>query len=266
MADIYASIHEASTESLGAIAKILEIRAADAQQVAMRADYLSAVGVSAGGLIVEVGCGTGAVARTLAETFSTCHILGLDPSPFLIDRASKSGQEIPNLRFAEGDARRLPLAEASVDALVFHTTLCHVPELDAALAEAHRVLRPNGTLAIFDADYASTSVASQANDPLQSCIAACVEAIVHDPFLSRKIASSVTRAGFSVRRFRTYCYHGVSDAAYLLTIVDRGADALACKGTIGQELADALKTEVRRRVDQGTFYGHLTYASLIAIR
>ena len=117
------------------------------------------------------------------------------------------------------------------------------------------------TLAVFDADYASTSVANQPNDPLQSCIAACIEAIVHDPFLARKLAPSVNRAGFKVRSFRTHSYHGVSDAAYLLTVVDRGADALAFTG-----LADALKAEARRRVDQGTFYGQLTYASLIAVR
>jgi ubiquinone/menaquinone biosynthesis C-methylase UbiE len=266
MPDIYASILDASAESLGDIARVLEIRAADPQQAAMRADYLSNIDASIGDLILEVGCGTGAVARTLAETFPRCDVLGIDPSPFFIGRASQLGQGLPNLRFAEGDARQLPLAEESVDVLVFHTTLCHVPELNAALAEARRVLRPGGTLAVFDADYASTSVAGQPNDPLQSCIAACVEAIVHDPFLARKLAPSVSRAGFNVRSFRTHSYHGVSDAAYLLTVVDRGADALALTGTIGQELADALKAEVRRRVAQGTFYGHLTYASLIAIR
>jgi ubiquinone/menaquinone biosynthesis C-methylase UbiE len=266
MPDIYASILEAPAESLSNIARVLEIRAADPQQAAMRADYLSTIDLSAGSLVVEVGCGTGAVARTLAETFPTCRVLGIDPSPFFIGRAAQLGQGLPNLRFTEGDARQLPLAEESVDALVFHTTLCHVPELDAALAEASRVLRPRGTLAVFDADYASTSVANQPNDPLQSCIAACVEAIVHDPFLARKLAPSVNRAGFKVRSFRTHSYHGVSDAAYLLTVVDRGADALAFTGIIGRELADALKAEARRRVDQGTFYGQLTYASLIAVR
>jgi hypothetical protein len=52
----------------------------------------------------------------------------------------------------------------------------------------------------------------------------------------------------------------------MLTIVDRGADVLAGAGRIGGELAVALKSEARRRVETGTFFGHLAYASVIAVR
>jgi len=52
----------------------------------------------------------------------------------------------------------------------------------------------------------------------------------------------------------------------MLTIVDRGADVLAGTGRIGGELAAALKNEARRRVEAGSFFGHLAYASVIAVR
>mgnify|MGYP003340418051 FL=1 len=52
----------------------------------------------------------------------------------------------------------------------------------------------------------------------------------------------------------------------MLTIVDRGADGLVKDGVIGNELAEALKAEARRRVSQGRFFGHIGFASLIACK
>jgi SAM-dependent methyltransferase len=170
------------------------------------------------------------------------------------------------LHFQLGDACHVPFGSSTIDVVVFHTTLCHVPALDEALSEAHRVLRPGGQLVIFDADYSTTSVAISTADPLQACAAATVEAIVHDPHLVRKLAASIQRAGFTVRNVRSYGYLGVTDASYMLTIVDRGADALTNAGRIGSALATALKDEARRRVEVGTFFGHLAYASVIATR
>ena len=46
--------------------------------------------------------------------------------------------------------------------------------------------------------------------------------------------------------------------------IDRGADALAQAGTVGPELADAMKAEGRRRAERGDFFGYMAYASLTA--
>ena len=58
----------------------------------------------------------------------------------------------------------------------------------------------------------------------------------------------------------------VEDTHYLLSVADRGAAALASSGRIGLELAEALKDEARRRVEAHEFFGHISYASLIAKR
>jgi hypothetical protein len=50
----------------------------------------------------------------------------------------------------------------------------------------------------------------------------------------------------------------------MLSIVDRGADALVASGLIGRDLADALRAEARSRATAGTFFGHIAYASLTA--
>ena len=56
----------------------------------------------------------------------------------------------------------------------------------------------------------------------------------------------------------------VTDPGYMLSVADRAADALVQVAGIGQELAEALKAEARRRVEQNAFFGHIAYASLTA--
>lgn len=266
MADVYTQVTSVDRSVLESLTRVLEFRAADPQQVAMRASYQSEIELHQGAVVLEVGCGTGPVSRALARLSAGCEVHGIDPSPYFLAEARRLSEGIANLHFQLGDACHVPFGSSTIDVVVFHTTLCHVPALDEALSEAHRVLRPGGQLVVFDADYASTTVALAAADPLQACVAATVESIVHDPHLVPKLAPGIRNAGFAIRCFRSYGYHGVLDADYMLTIVDRGADALTNAGRIGSALATALKDEARRRVEVGTFFGHLAYASVIATR
>ena len=100
-----------------------------------------------------------------------------------------------NVAFVEGDAKALPLADGSFDAVVFHTTLCHVPDPEIALGEALRVLRRGGRLAIFDGDYATVTCATGCSDPLQGCAAAMggVDR-VYDRWFARRLPKLVLEA------------------------------------------------------------------------
>ena len=49
-----------------------------------------------------------------------------------------------------------------------------------------------------------------------------------------------------------------------LTWVDRGADLLASRGQISENLATALKTEAKRRAEENAFFGYMAYASMVA--
>jgi SAM-dependent methyltransferase len=192
-------------------------------------------------------------------------VVGVDPSPIFVEKARDLSHDLPNLSFVEGDGRALPLEDASFDVVVFHTTLCHVPGPDLALTEASRVLRACGLLAVFDGDYATVTCASGDFDPVQTCAEACVDYLVHDRWLVRRLPKLALAAGFELTGFRSHSYmEAPSSAGYMLAIIDRGADALAASGGIALETADALKAEARRRSDAGEFFGHIAYASLIA--
>jgi ubiquinone/menaquinone biosynthesis C-methylase UbiE len=101
---------------------------------------------------------------------------------------------VPNLTFALGDGRKLPYDDRTFDVVVCHTLLCHVPEPEEVLAEAARLTAPGGRLAAFDGDYATTTVAIGAEDPLQDCIRATLKAFMHDPYLVRRLPLSFGRA------------------------------------------------------------------------
>jgi ubiquinone/menaquinone biosynthesis C-methylase UbiE len=263
--DVYLTIADAEPAVIDELARVLELRAADPQQQAMRDAYLGDLGLRTDARVLEVGCGTGAVTRALALLPEARSVVGVDPSPGFLAAARELAENIPNVEFVEGDAKALPLEDASFDAVVFHTTLCHVPGPDVALGEAFRVLRGGGRLAVFDGDYDTVTCASGDSDPLQACADAMKESHVYDRWFVRRLPRLVLDAGFEIEQLRGHSYvEAPSSSGYMLAIVDRGADALAASGALGAEASDALKAEARRRSDAGEFFGHIAYVSLIA--
>jgi SAM-dependent methyltransferase len=202
MSDPYASIAQADTALQARLAGVLELRAADPQQRAILHDYLSAIPLSARAAALEIGCGTGAVTRVLAQRAGVKEVVGIDPSPIFIDQA--------------------------------------------------RALYPTATVAL------------EPFDPLQRAVDTMIANFVHNPWLPRRLGSIMTSMGFAVTSVRSHGYTQTSDADYMLTIIDRGADLLAQTGSVGADQSQALKSEARRRVAAGAFFGHISYPSVLA--
>jgi hypothetical protein len=132
------------------------------------------------------------------------------------------------------------------------------------LAEAYRVLRVNGHLVVFDGDYATITVATSEYDPLQTCIESFKASFLRDPWFIRRLSPLVQEAGFAVQHFQSYGYAEWAEPDYMLTLIDRGVEAMVTSRHIGTELGEALITESRRRAASGSFVGHIAYVNLIA--
>jgi ubiquinone/menaquinone biosynthesis C-methylase UbiE len=264
MPDPYASITTADAATLERLIAALELRAADLLRRGILKDFISEVNLPKEAKVLEIGCGTGALTRFLAGLPDVSGVLGIDPSPVFIAKARELAGRARNLTFQEGDGRALGCEDRTFDAVLFHTSLCHIPNPERALAEALRVLRPGGLTAIFDGDYATTSVAIGNFDPLQCCADAAIDGLVHDRWLVRKLPEMLRAAGFEALQSRSYGYTSLPEPSYMFTLVDRGADLLVGARRIGPETAAALKAEARRRAEVDRFYGVIVFASTVA--
>jgi ubiquinone/menaquinone biosynthesis C-methylase UbiE len=92
---------------------------------------------AAGKDVLEVGCGTGLVLRRLAAFARSAQ--GVDISPNMLEQAQARG-----LTVQLGDATALPYADASFDVACSFKVLAHVQEIEVALSELARVVRPSG--------------------------------------------------------------------------------------------------------------------------
>ncbi len=94
------------------------------------------------GTVIDVGGGTGNYARALAQHGWSPVVV--DRSPSMVAQAAGKG-----LPVAVGDASPLPVPDGAVDAVVLVSMLHHVPDWESALAEARRVVRPGGVVALM---------------------------------------------------------------------------------------------------------------------
>jgi len=190
-------------------------------------------------------------------------VLGVDPSPYLVDRARALNPGLPNLVFEVGDGRALGVKDASVDVVIMHTVLTHVQGPEVMLAEAHRVLRPGGWLGVCDGDFSTATVATGDLDPLEVCVQAFVDGFVQDRWMVRRMSGLAAAAGFEMSPLRSYGLLETTKPGLTLTWVDRGTDVLVGRGRISPELAAALKAEAKRRADANSFFGYMAYASMV---
>jgi len=90
--------------------------------------------------VLEVGCGWGELAARIQLELG-CELVALDLSPRMVELARERGVDA-----RLGDVQELAFADGELDAVVAAWMLYHVPDLDRALREIARVLRPGGAL------------------------------------------------------------------------------------------------------------------------
>jgi len=96
--------------------------------------------------VLDVGCGTGDLSIALFEN-TAAEVTGID---FCGPMLKLAKHKAPQLQFIEGDALRLPFAEASFDGLTIGFALRNLADVDRGLRELLRVLKPDGVAAILE--------------------------------------------------------------------------------------------------------------------
>jgi demethylmenaquinone methyltransferase/2-methoxy-6-polyprenyl-1,4-benzoquinol methylase len=111
-----------------------------------RNQALQRAGLTAGMRVIDIGVGTGLVAREAVKlTGDPALVVGVDPSPGMMSQA-----HLPGVQLIEGRAEAIPFPDASFDFLSMGYALRHIGDLSAAFSEFHRVLKPGGRLCLLE--------------------------------------------------------------------------------------------------------------------
>ena len=112
------------------------------------ADHRRRLVEQATGAVLEIGAGTG---RNLPLYRTATRVVALEPAPGMRARATRAAQAGQvAVEVVDGTAEDLFFPDAAFDTVVASLVLCTVPDPARALAEAHRVLRPGGTLRFYE--------------------------------------------------------------------------------------------------------------------
>jgi demethylmenaquinone methyltransferase/2-methoxy-6-polyprenyl-1,4-benzoquinol methylase len=112
-----------------------------------RRSALQRAGLAAGMSVVDIGVGTGLVAREAAYLVGDAgSVTGVDPSSGMVAQA-----RVPaGVRLLSGRAEAIPLPDACADFLCMGYVLRHISDLSLALAEFWRVLKPGGIICLLE--------------------------------------------------------------------------------------------------------------------
>jgi len=263
--DLFQTLADAPSEVVTMIADALEMRARDAAQHAILESYILDLSFNPGSVVVEIGCGTGVVCRRFAEIENVDKVVGIEPASILIDKARELAKS-DKLEYHVAKGEQTGLEGGSADIVVLHTLLSHVPDQQAILSEVSRLLKPNGQIAVCDADFSKTSVAIGDSDPLQSCVDAWVEGNVSDRWLSPRLPGLLKENGYEISAFKGHNRVDVAGIGTGPLWISNGADALVSSGRISEAAGEAMKAECKRRIEAGQFYASLPFISAVARR
>jgi len=139
----------------------------------------------AGLVLADLGCGTGYFARALLGLCT--RLICVDRSPGMLEEARERLEPAPPglaIELRQGELDQLPIADGEVDGAIAGMVLHHLPRLDDALSEMHRILRPGGSAVVLE-------LAPHQNEWMHADLGD-----LHLGLESRDVAQAFRRAGF----------------------------------------------------------------------
>ena len=143
------------------------------------------------GRALDVGCGPGRLSLMVAARAPGLEVVGVDVDAGMIERAraraARAGEAGTRVSFVEADVRALPFADSVFDVVVSSFSMHHWAEVAVGLAELRRVVKPTGTVLIYDPPGWFVRVESRGPE--------IERAILGAPFGGREVAGFASIAG-----------------------------------------------------------------------
>jgi arsenite methyltransferase len=227
-----------------------------------------ALGAQPGDDILDVGCGPGFYCLELSKIVgSSGSVVGVDSSPAMLQLAGARCAGRDNVELAEGEATAVPVESGTFDGAVCVQVLEYVSDVDAAVAELHRALRPGGRAVIWDVDWATVSMHSQ-DSALTTRVLRAWDEHLADPSLPRTLGAHLRSAGFEDVRVEAHAFaaNGRDPESYGAALVPFIATFVAGRQGISEVEAEAWGAEQRELMERDEFYFASTQFCFTATR
>ena len=268
--DVFRFVNDLDEGTVQALIDRLEFRGTDPTFTRLRDGYLAKLPLAAARRLLVVGCGSGVVPRALARRSEvTGEIVGVDQSPAMIEAARRFATDegvADRVAFDVGDAHALAFPDAAFDVVVFHTVISHVTDPLVALREAARVVRPGGTVALFDGDYASLTFAFPDAGRAKAMDEALIAAVVNNPRVMRDLPALLREIGLDLVEAEGHVFAEVGAGRFFANLAAAYAPMVARAGLLPASEVDAWLAEQRRALERGSFFGACNYYTYVTRR
>jgi ubiquinone/menaquinone biosynthesis C-methylase UbiE len=268
--DIFRLAPSMDAAVLEAIAARLEFRGTDEGYARRSQAYFARLPLADARRVLALGCGTGVEVRALRRlTGPEVAIVGVDHSPALIDAARRHTADeglAANVTYQVGDAHHLPDGDGEFDIVTLHTLISHADDPLQVLREARRLVRPGGTVAVFDGDYASLTFAYPDHALARTIEEKLVQLIVANPRIMRDLPRLLREAGLELAEADATLYADIGSSRFWVAATESYGVLLARSGLLPQELVDDWRAFQARAAADGTFFGASSYYTYLTRR
>lgn len=246
--------------------QILEERGAISELAELRSRWLEFADVRPGYRVLDVGCGTGVVARDLGQRVGEQgRVVGVDPSRRLIQEAVRraKGQGLEGrIEFRSADGAVLPFPDGSFDLVLAATVFSHIPNGLEVLAEMTRVTRSGGTVAVFDHDIDTMVVNASDRELSRRIIHAYCDCHFTSGWAGRELYGLFRQVSLEDISILPLVLSSTEFGAYWQQVIERASTVAVKTGAVSQEEADKWRAELEQKGREGRFFGCRNYYCL----
>jgi SAM-dependent methyltransferase len=268
--DIFRLAPTMDTAVLETIAARLEFRGTDDGYARLSQAHFPRLLAAPVRRILALGCGTGVEVRALRRLAGPdTAIVGVDHSEALLDVAQRLTADeglSDNVTYRAGDAHHLPAGDDEFDLVTMHTLISHVEDPARVLREAGRVVRPGGTVAVFDGDYASLTFAHPDHAVAATVEEKLMQLIVANPRVMRDMPRLLREAGLEMVDGEGTLYANIGTGSFWAGAAESYGVLLARSDLLPQPVIDDWRAFQARSVADNTFFAASNYYTYIARR
>jgi len=265
--DIWQQLENAESSTIDRIVERLEMRGRDDAFVAMTDRYLNRIDVEGLDTVLELGCGTGVVSRSIAARPGFAgSVVGSDYSAQLIEAARRLAEAegvADTVLFEVEDAQATLQPSDRYDAVILHTLVSHLPQPALAIGEAARIARAGCPVVVFDGDYASLTIHTGHPDD-QIVLQAIRDASSANHHVMRSMPEIMKRESLSIQDVDASVLVATGESPFFTSLATTYVSLATATGILDPALADNWMPSFTEASAAGTTFASCNYLAYIA--